>query len=504
MKKFRPGISFADFVVRDFKTHRFRGLNEDEGRDYRRGWLVWVGVVLAMGLLLMRLVELQLINGARYRVLADENRIKRVILTAERGKILDRHGDVLYPGESTAHVVGYLGEVGEEEVGILKEAGAKYVAGNLIGRSGIEAQYEEILRGIDGGKLVEVDNRGETVRELGQKLPVAGKDLMLTIDGGLQNIAYEAVKSYKAAVVVSDPKNGEILALVSAPSFDPKRVSDFLLDRNLPIFNRAIGGMYPPGSPFKMITTAAALESGKVAPGYTYEDRGIIKVGDYSYTNWLFTKRGGVEGWVGFSKALTRSTDTFFYKVGELTGPNIVLEWAKKMGLSQKTGIDLPGEVSGWLPERKDWFLGNTYHLAIGQDDILTTPLQINLMTSILATKGQKCKPHLNKRLSAKCEVVKISDQTLEIIKKGMIGACSDGGTAYPLFSFRPQVACKTGTAEYVSESGKMKTHAWLTAYVPVENSEYSITVLVEGGGEGSDVAAPVVRKIVDYLYSVE
>ncbi|TSC85272.1 MAG: Uncharacterized protein G01um101416_993, partial [Microgenomates group bacterium Gr01-1014_16] len=402
MKKFRPGLSFGDFVQKGGKVWKFRTEGE---RDYRRGWVVWLGTMLAMGLLLVRAFDLQVLQGGKLKVLADENRIKQIRLVAPRGKILNRNGMELIRNEATAHVVGYLGEIKEDEVGLIKTAGEKYVAGGLIGRSGIEVQYEETLRGVDGGKLVEVDNGGNTVRELGQKEPEPGKDIKLTIDAGLQDVAYGAVSGKKAGVIVSNPMTGEILALVSSPSFDPNKIADYLTDKNLPLFNRVIGGVYPPGSTFKMITIAAALESDKVKPDFTFVDTGSIAVGSFKYTNWLFTKRGGVEGQVGFARALTRSTDTFFYKIGEMTGSENIVEWSKKMGLGERTGIDLPGEVPGTVPDPagQTWYLGNTYHLAIGQGDLLTTPLQINLMTNVVASGGRKCVTHLNKMFNVQC-----------------------------------------------------------------------------------------------------
>ncbi|MBI2008615.1 hypothetical protein HYS82_03100 [Candidatus Amesbacteria bacterium] len=511
MKRFRPGILFADFVQGRGKVRRHGGAGGQ--RDYRRGWVVWLGTMLAMGLILVRAFDLQILQGERLRVLADENRIKQIRLAAPRGKIRDRNGVEVVRNEAAAQVVGYLGEVKEDEVGLVKASGGKYEVGSWIGRAGVEAQYEDILRGVDGGKLVEVDNEGKIVRELGQKEPVAGRDVQLAIDGGLQETAYDAVRGKKAGVIVANPQNGEILALVSSPSFDPGLVENYLSRKDLPMFNRAIGGVYPPGSTFKMITTMAGLETGKVKPSFTFVDTGMIGVGSFRYTNWLFTKRGGTEGRIGFARAITRSTDTFFYKVGELAGPEAMVEWAKKVGLGQITGIDLPGEVPGWVPDPSTssgpWYLGNTYHLAIGQEDLLATPLQINLMTNILASNGKKCRPHLNKMFNVQCSMINISNETLEIIKNGMIGACSEGGTSFVMFDWNadvklPKIACKTGTAEYVAESGKVKTHGWLTAYAPADNPVISATVVIEGGGEGSNVAAPVVRKIFAKYFNVE
>ena len=562
MKKFRPGISFGDFVVHEMSVRKSR-VQEEREPDYRKGWLLWLVVVVAFGMIGVRLVQLQLIYGNRYRILADENRIRQLRMPAPRGVITDRVGRILaenrrvtetdestklevevwdryYPyGEALGTVVGYTGEVGEEEVGLLKEAGKKYVSGGRIGRQGIEVQLEEELRGIDGGRLVEVDSTGKVAREMGKREPKEGRATVLNIDADLQRKAYEAFAGKKGAAVVSDPQTGEIVVLMSSPGFDPNNLSenydDLSTNKDLPLFDRAVGGVYPPGSTFKMITSTSALESGRVDPDFVFEDRGVISVGDFRYTNWLYNKGGGVEGVVGFTRAITRSTDTFFYRVGEITGPDEISAWAHRMGLGEKTGIDLPGEVSGLIgdPEWKEkvkgerWFLGNTYHMAIGQGDILVTPIQINLMTNILASGGKKCKLHLiqGENFGEQCQKVPISEETLEIIRQGMIGACSPGGTAFPLFDWNdgalrqsgsasfakamegqslPVIACKTGTAEYVGENGKVREHGWLTAYAPAKDPKISVTVVVEGGGEGSNVAAPIVRKILAKYFSVE
>ncbi len=515
MKKYRFGASFGDFVITDAKGTPGRVRPEKE-IDYRRGWAVWLVILAAMGGIGVRLGVLQLISGGKYRILADENRVQKIRLAAARGKILDRNGqDLRNLGEAAAHVVGYVGEVNEQEVGLLRDAGQKYELGSQIGRMGIEQQYEEKLRGRDGGRLVEMNPQQEVVRELGRQKPEAGSDIKLTLDAGLQQTGFAALKGKRGAVVASDPRNGEVLVLMSSPAFDPRRVT-----ATSEFFNRAIGGIYPPGSVFKMVTAIAAMTEKKAAVNFTYEDKGIINIGSFSYTNWYFTQYGKTEGVVGWEKALARSVDTFFYKMGELTGPETMAVWAEKMGLGDKTGIDLPGETAGLIPtpewkekyKKEKWFLGNTYQMAIGQSDLLVTPVQVNLMTNVIAAKGLKCKPHLNTfpsvsgegRKGEVCEKVGISDEILEIVKKGMVGACSKDGTAFPLFDFRPQVVCKTGTAEYMRADGKIRTHAWLTAFAPADNPEISVTVLVEGGGEGSRVAAPIARRILAKYFGVE
>jgi penicillin-binding protein 2 len=566
MKRFRPGVSFGDFVISDMKVVRSR-VKEESTRDYRRGWLVWLFILVAFGVLFVRLAELQIFKAGVYGILSDQNRIKKIKIVAPRGEIVDRNGEKLayvihktekredglevetwereYPlGSAAAHLVGYLGEIGENEVGLLKAAGQKYEGGDLVGRMGLELAFEEYLRGVDGGRLVEVDSAGKPVRELGKKMPVAGPKLQTTIDIRIQKSAWEALGGKKGAVVVSNPKTGEILAMVSSPGFEPnmfvkrseanaREITRILNSSDLPMFDRSIGGVYPPGSTFKMVTTVAALESEKIKKDFRYTDVGVVEVGPYRYTNWLFTKSGGVEGNIGFERAITRSTDTFFYVVGGEMGVGAIDEWAKKFGFGEKSGIVLPGEVEGLVPspdwkekvKGEAWFLGNTYHLAIGQGDLLATPLQVNIMTATLANNGNKCQPKMAKMDGGRCQSLDISSEVLDVVKRGMVGACSPGGTAFPIFDWNeaaeagltkgsftgsrvgkvlPVVACKTGTAEYVAGDGKVRTHGWLTAFAPVDDPQIAVTTVVEGGGEGSNVAAPIVRKIMANYFDVE
>lgn len=525
-------MTFGDFIVHDTLESQQNKPNEKKDVDYRRGFVLWLVVLVGFGILLVRLTELQVFYGGKYRQLADENRIKKEKIVAVRGRILDRNGKIMaqgmrnYPsGEIMGHVVGYLGEISREEVGLLRPAGAdkpdggKFDPGDAIGRSGVEETWDETLRGRDGGRLIEVDNSGGVVRELGNREPEDGRDVSTNLDLDLQATAYAAMASHRGAVVVSNPKTGEVLAMVSTPGFDPNTLSAqypvLSTQENRPLLNRAIGGLYPPGSTFKMVTTIAALSSGKLTPEFTYQDTGVVTVGSYRYTNWYFTQSGGVEGVVGWKRALARSTDTFFYKVGENIGVQTMLDWATKMGVGQKTGIDILGEVSGLVPDpewkertkKEKWFLGDTFIMAIGQGDLLASPAQINVMTNIIASGGKKCRLRLVG--TGECPFVEVGSDVLSLVHEGMVAACSSGGTAYPFFEWNTSnkdkiVACKTGTAEFVLPSGKTGTHAWLTAYAPVGDPTISVTALVESGGEGSRTAAPVVRKIMAKYFGVE
>jgi penicillin-binding protein 2 len=507
----------------------------------------WAILVISFGVLIFRLSQLSFFEGERNRILADSQRIKTKKITAQRGIIYDRNliplvknwplyqlclnsnrkceiidrekalvmqaegkdaelgitigRKYLYPREM-AHVLGFLGEATEDEV-----SQKKYLNGDLVGRTGIEQAYDEILRGFDGGELVEIDTEGKVIRVIGQKEPIAGKDLHLNLDSRLQEAASQAIQGIKGAVVVQNPQNGEILALVSSPSFNPDEISQTDLDNpNQPFFNRAISGEYPPGSTFKMVSATAALESGAITADTLIKDEGIIHIGLYSYSNWYFTSRGKTEGSINVIRAIARSTDTFFYKMGEMTGAQKIIDWAKIFKLGSKLGIEIMGESDGYLPNPKNeqWFLGNTYHLAIGQGSLGLTPLQVNSTTGVIASGGKWCKPSLTKTVNNaeqnNCTRLKISEKTLSIIKEGMKEACAAGGTATQFIDFVPQIACKTGTAEF--NDPKKRTHAWFTAFAPIDNPQISVTVLAEAGGEGSVVAAPVAKKVLDLYFN--
>lgn len=494
-----------------------------------------------------RLFYLQIILGAKNRALADNNRIRKITLPGPRGIIFDRQDRTLtynLPiyrlinnnrleslsrdqgllllsknqedklkidvgrnyvfGPSLAHVLGYLGEATEAEVD--KE---KAVLGDLVGRMGVEQYYEEKLKGSPGGELLEVDTEGNLLRRLGENPAVSGADLQLTLDARLSQVAFDALGGQKGAVVALNPQTGEVLALVSSPSFNPEKISqETLEDQDQPFFNRALSGLYPPGSIFKIVTATAGLESGQVTRETVFTDNGFLQIGQYIYKNWYFIKYGRGEGSLDIIRAIKRSNDTFFYKVGEWTGPQKIAFWARQYGLGRPTGLDLPGEAKGFVPDPESklastgerWFLGNTYHLAIGQGDLQVTPLQLAVLTGVVANGGQVCRPFLVGTINPDCREVGVKKSTLAIIKEGMKEACAPGGTATVFNSFSPQVACKTGTAEF--NDPQERTHAWFTAFAPLDNPRIVVTVLLEAGGEGSIVAAPVAQKVLEYYFN--
>jgi len=527
-------------------------------------WLSWFLkglLILSFLFLLARLFELQIIKGDYYRSLSEGNRIRKVKIIAPRGKIYARGGEILvgnkevkkkiefkdngeivkaepkdvtetdlviteyeriYPlEEAFLHAGGYVSEANEDEVGKINpkcpEKGIVKL-GALIGRGGLEQYYECDLSGIDGEELIEVDTRGRKIRVLGLKEPTSGKDIKTSIDYDLQKELPSLMADKKGAIIVSDPL-GHVISLYSNPSFNPNyfgkqqyfnEIQNVLTDTNLPLFNRAIGGIYHPGSVFKPVVAIAALSEGKIDKNYKFLDEGVIRVNDYSYSNWYFTQYGRTEGEIGIVRALARSTDTFFYTIGGLLGPDYIAYWANKFSLGKGTNIDLPGEIKGLIPtpswkyevKKEQWFLGNTYHMSIGQGDLAVTLAEVNVETSVIANGGKRCDLIIsNNGENKNCEDLKIKSDYLDEVKQGMTEACLAGGTGYTFFGFEPTVACKTGTAETNVDG---KTHAWFTAFGPNDYSEIVTTVLVEGGGEGSKVAGPIAKSIFDFWFHRE
>jgi penicillin-binding protein 2 len=415
-------------------------------------------------------------------------------------------------GESMSFITGYVGKLNQDDKNENK-CGIKLDDDEVIGRSGVESFLDCQLRGTDGRRLVEVDATGKYLRELGRQEPVVAPTLNLSIDAYWQDKIYKLLNGKKAVVIISEPKTGKIITMVSSPGFDANafsydvnadKIKQYLNDNeNLPMMNRAIAGRYSPGSVFKIVLATAGLESGVIDKDSTIEDTGIIKVGDYSYSNWLWSKSGATDGMVSIIKAIQRSNDIFFYRLGEKLGLNRIYDWAKKYGYGNKTGVELSGELDGIVPNEEwkkevkgeSWYLGDTYHLSIGQGGLSITPLQVNQMTNIIANKGIKCKMSILKDGKPECTDLQIKNVNWETIVQGMKNACKPGGTAWPLFNFKTEIACKTGTAEV--GDGSKDTQAWLTAFAPADDPQISITVLVERGGEGSDVAAPIVGDIL-------
>lgn len=455
-------------------------------------------VLAAFLVIFANLIRTQIFAGDYYRDRAGNNRIRKITIPAPRGIIFDRNGSPLV---SNAPAFKFSGQEISKDQAISLEADGKiieietkrsYFFGEAFAHvlNGVEQKYDEKLRGKDGAEIVEFDATGKKLRVIETIAPVPGENLTLTLDKDLQKTAYEEIKNKTGAIIITNSQTGAILSLVSGPSFNPEKIADFLNDPKQSLFNRAISGAYPPGSTFKIVTATAGLESGKITENTTLDDPGILIIGPYKFPNWKFLRDGGTQGVLNVVSALQKSNDIFFYKTGEWTGFDNLTVWAKKFGLGSKLGVDLPGEAAGNWPDKVP-FLGDLYHLAIGQGDLLVTPLQVNSWTATIANGGKFCPPYIFQKTV--CQNLGISQKTLDLVKQGLVAACSQGGTAWPLFGMN--AACKTGTAEFGNEN---KTHAWLTAFAPADKPEIAVTVLVEGGGEGSDIAAPIVKKILE------
>jgi penicillin-binding protein 2 len=593
----KTGIAFPDFILLD-KSNRRQKKYEEKHRS-TRGLFLIISSFIVFLILISRLFQLQILDGSYYRYLSDNNRTKTVIVHAPRGIIFDRNNiplvfnvpgfrktvdgktkvltrneamPLLVKGEKDlevdslreypykdilSHVIGYIGQISKEEMN--EPVFIDYNGGDLIGKMGIERSYENVLKGVDEKQLMEVDSRGEVVRKLGQTDPIPGKDIKLTIDLKLQKAAYEATKDIRRGAVIASKTNGEILAIVSRPSFDPnlftmgetykntddslyKNLSEILLDNTSnPLLDRTISGVYPPGSTFKLVVAAGGLEDGIIDENWKVRDEGILRVGAFSFGNWYFSSYGRTEGMVNVVKGIKRSNDIFFYKLAEKLGVNNISKWAEKFGLGKPLGIDLEGELSGTIPSPEwkekqigeNWYLGDTYHYGIGQGFLLTTPIQVNGYTQAIANNGVLYKPYLllNKK-SKKLQNKFLSESTINLVREGMIESCEQGGVAWPLFDFKvknphlkidgknileaPQattsanfkdyrkvtVACKTGTAQHGGE--EMLPHAWITLFAPAYDPEIVITVLAEESGEGSNIAAPIAKKVLEGYFSKE
>jgi len=434
---------------------------------------------------------------------------------------------------SLSHVIGYTGKINSEE---LKKSGSEYLPIDYIGKMGIEYFWEPNLKGVSGKKQIEVDALGKEKKVINEVLPRDGNNLVLSIDTNLQKKtedalknALEKIKLKKGVAIVMDPNNGEILSLVSLPAYDSndfakgistKQYSELINSPDRPLFNRAVSGEYPSGSTIKPVMSAAALQEGVITENTSVLSVGGINVGQWFFPDW---KAGG-HGQTSVRKAIAESVNTFYYYIGggyqDFRGLGIdrIIKYEKLFGLGEQTGIDLPGEASGFLPTKEwkektkgeKWYIGDTYHVSIGQGDILTTPLQVALYTSFFANGGKVYRPHIVKEiLSGKDELVSkieeppvrsdfISPYNIKVVREGMRQTVT-AGSARSLSVMPVEVAGKTGTAQW---SSKEDTHAWFTCFAPYERAEIAITILIEAGGEGSTVSVPVAKEILEWYFN--
>lgn len=420
-----------------------------------------------------------------------------------------------YPnGDLAAHVLGYTGELSDEELKKRKQEG--YRLGDVIGKMGIERAFESTLRGEWGGQQVEVDGSGQVVRILGQKPTQAGQDVTLTIDIEIQKAAEAALGDRKGAIVAMDPRNGAILAMVSRPTFDPNLFSTRITDAQWkqlqsadhPFVDRALQA-FQPASTFKIVTTAAALESGKFSPDTVLPTYPSIMVGGIVFNDW---NRAGF-GPLDFPGAIAWSSDTFFYQVAMTIGEHTLIDWTRRFGFGRKTGLELEIEESpGLVPDdawkKKEtgqgWFLGDTINMSIGQGFLLTTPLQVAVMFAVPANGGFRVKPHLlkdNEESKNWRESLNMQPTTVQRLQEGLREVVTYGTGQAVNDPNLPAIAGKSGTSEDVGGG----SDTWFGAYAPAEKPEIVVVAFAEkSGGSGGSVGAPMVRQVLSAYFNLK
>ncbi|MRR53477.1 MAG: penicillin-binding protein 2 [Deltaproteobacteria bacterium] len=433
-----------------------------------------------------------------------------------------------YYGVLGAHLFGHLGEISEQEIG--NERFKDYNPGDYVGKSGIERNWEKELHGADGGRQIEVDARGRFLRTVSERSPTTGNSLVLTIDLAVQKAAEAAFGEQAGAAVALEVNSGEVLAFVSNPSFDPALFAGrlpaeiwntYLNDKRHPLENKALKGQYPPGSTFKIITALAGLEEGLVDENTSVTCNGSYRFGNRSFGCW---QRKG-HGTVSLRKALRESCDVYFYRLGEQLGVDKIAFYAKQFGLGEPVGIGLENEKSGLIPTKawkekrygKKWLSGETLSVAIGQGYVLTTPLQLAVMTAEVATEGTVYAPHLVKKVvSPEGTVLRefyptvvrraaFKGESWRAVKRGLFAVVNEpGGTGAVARLYEVKVAGKTGTSQVVKLRDRKgaipyqyRDHALFVAFAPYEKPEIAVAVVVEHGEHGGSAAAPIAGKIL-------
>ncbi|MFH0933479.1 MAG: penicillin-binding protein 2 [Nitrospirota bacterium] len=560
-------------------------------------------IVIAVFLLfIMRLWQLQVLQGSKYRELSEGNRLRITTIPAPRGILLDRNGISLVKNSSyycasivygefdrgktdllskvlnmpveeilkkinkeglspftpirlkqglTFNEVAYIESRRSDFPGLIieVEASREYIYGSIgshligylgkpnpsqskdpafrdvppdafIGQWGAEMLFDKSLRGTPGERVIEVDSLGREIRLLNEKPPIKGEDIRLSLDINLQKEAEEAFGERAGALVAIKPDTGEILGLVSRPSFDPdlfaKGISyeEWIVltqDSKKPMLNRALQSQYPPGSTFKIITAIAAIEEGLITPETKVECRGGINYGRWHFGCW----REGGHGVMSLHRALVESCDVYFYEVGKRLGIDRIYDYASSFGLGKETGFQLVHERMGIIPNTKwkeekkkqKWYLGETFNTAIGQGYVAVTPIQMAVMISAVANGGNLYRPTLVKDaipvLSGK---VKARPETLDIVKRALSGVVNEpGGTGWAAKSELASICGKTGTAQVVAmrkgsryQPERFRDHAWFVAFAPVEKPEIALSVFVEHGGHGGGAAAPIAKRAIE------
>ncbi len=452
-----------------------------------------------------------------------------------------------YPhGEVASHAIGYIGRINDSEVKKIESGGlaANYKGTDHIGKLGIEGSYESELHGTTGSRQVEIDAGGRPIRSLASSAPQSGNNLTLTLDIKLQKVAEQSLANFRGGLVAIDPRNGEVLALVSKPGFDPNLFVDGIDPVNWdllnnspdkPLLNRSLRGAYPPGSTIKPFLALAALESGKRNPAQSISDPGYFALPGVAH-RWRDDKEGG-HGSVDMHKSIVVSCDTYYYQLASETEIDKTAAFLGLLGFGEKTSIDIDGEVEGVLPSRawkekrfaraasdgRKWYLGDSISAGIGQGYNAFTPMQLAHAIAAIANDGVAHRPHLVRNVTdsatgkvrafdkAPPQALPFKPENVAIIKNALVGVTRDaGGTGVRVFAGAGYVSGgKTGTAQVFGLKGekyreskvaeRLRDHAWYIAYAPADKPVIALAVLVENGGFGATTAAPIARDLLDY-----
>lgn len=426
-----------------------------------------------------------------------------------------------------ANLLGYVNEVSQAQ--LQREEYRDLRPGESLGQSGVERRFDAFIRGVDGAEQIEVDARGRALRLVSRNEPRSGSNVFLTVDRRIQEAAETAMAGKKGTVVAMNPKTGEILAMVSRPSYDPnlfaQRISSedwqrIATDTNHPLQNRAFQAQYPPGSIFKLIVAIAGLESGAITPDTQFNCVGRFYLGNVKFDDW---KKGG-HGTLDLRRAIVNSCNVYFYQAGLRTGIDEIVKVSRAFGLGETPGLGLGDEAKGHLPNPQKgrghppWTAGNTVVSSIGQGMVVTSPMQLLVMVSAIANGGTIYRPWVVKKIvSLSGEVleeyepeairqVSVRPGTLAFIRQAMLGVVEEGTGAR---SKVPGVAIggKTGTAQVVKKgeekrNADLKDHAWFASFAPVDDPRIAVVVLVENGGFGGLVAAPVAKAVYEAAFS--
>ena len=541
--KIYPEEIFMDSEnVSEFDVHQFEGrLEKAINKKTFLYFSVALGVIAAF--FLIKLFHLQILKGEQFSQRSEENSLKKEILAPLRGVIYDKNkvklawngenGRVYAQPAGLSHVLGYIGLPSKDD---FQEKGDIF-AEAIIGKSGVEKKYEDFLKGEAGIKLIEVSSQNDIVSESVQKPPKNGKNLDLTIDSRVQSQFFRLMeliakeRDFKGgAGIILDAEDGDVLSMISWPEYDSQilsegspteKIDSFIKNKNKPFVNRAVAGLYPPGSIIKPLIALAALNEGIISP-----QKEIFSAGSISIPNPFFEDKKSVfrdwraHGWVDMRRALAVSSDVYFYEVGggfediKGLGINKIKEYAGIFGFDKETGIDISGELHGVIPSpelksKNDpddpiWRIGDTYNTSIGQGYFLVTPIQITAYAATIANSGQIIRPRVVNNLvqegdgeqNIQNQKVEIPESYFKIIKEGMRMAVTEG-TAQGLSMPNVKIAAKTGTAE----AGNKYTHSWVMGFFPYENPKYVFTVVLEKGPAGNLVGAlALMRQLLDWM----